>query len=1003
LNNSHKIDSRTIEDIKAQIAALAASYTPEWVFTPDNPDAGSVIGLIFSRQLSDTIDRLNRLPDKYRTEFINMLNIGLLPAYPAQGIVVFELIRDTVAGVNVTRGTKLLGSGENGENTVFETICDIYITNSRLTDIVGVMPESGRVVSIMGGAAKIPLIVEGDNDGDSGSDKSENSEEFSEFKLFDFAGESIERNALIMHHSSVFDTGEDIAVSIRLESADGESNESLCRRLTDSDNYRWSYFDGKNLEGFEKVSVENDVILLQRSHKAAVTTICLESLNAVVRGTDLKTVQISSACDNAVATLISHNESEMDCDRFMPFGEQASVYDECYIGHDKIFSQCDATITFTFKLNYKEKLVTFTPEQMNEQLKVIKRKPRRILYDTANTCIEKVSFEYFNGTGWKRLAFTQDWTTLFDGNVHGDITMSFVCPDDWQAITIGAATERVVRIRVTQADNCYLQPCIHNMPLIKQFKISYLYSGEHKLPSKLEAVRGVERLDLTQSLILGEAFTALSPMSHSGNSLYLGFDRKIEGSPFSLFFDMNESPHFSADNSRKLRFEYSTAKGFSQLRTLDNTRGLSDSGTILFMPSSDFVQSKHMGQKRYWLRITDEDSLIAGGERSRFSPVIKRILLNAAPVHNVRTMDEEDFYIESAIADMSFVMSAKNILNAQVFVNEKNLSQAAKLELLEKYSSDDLAVKYDILGRISDFFVKWSEVANFDNSTSGDRHYVLDRMNNSIRFGDGINVRIPTVTDDAAFTVRAGCCDGAAANLPAGSIDSVMGNILYIDRVYNPIAAYAGDNIESIDRAIARGTNMLSSKNRLVSEQDFIREVKAFSGAIAQVKCAVNDDVVTLAILTHDYNKGSFTFNGLCERLRRHILQKSELTLTDGSLKLIEPCFVSISVNVWVEHSEFGEKSAFETHRMIIERLSRFIEPDFDKKSDKDRRAIGEIPTVHQLKVMLDTVQTSVVIKHFSAVARYVDCFGENECDLGALTIAPFMFCVNGEHKVQLL
>lgn len=61
----YRIDPRTESDLRAQMAELAHSYTPEWAFDPDKPDIGSVIGLLFASQLAGNIRRLNQVVDKY--------------------------------------------------------------------------------------------------------------------------------------------------------------------------------------------------------------------------------------------------------------------------------------------------------------------------------------------------------------------------------------------------------------------------------------------------------------------------------------------------------------------------------------------------------------------------------------------------------------------------------------------------------------------------------------------------------------------------------------------------------------------------------------------------------------------------------------------------------------------------------------------------------------------------------------------------------------------------
>lgn len=67
------LDARGKEDLCRRMEELAASYTPEWRFDRKNPDVGSTLGLIFTEQMADNIRRINRLPEKYHTEFINLL------------------------------------------------------------------------------------------------------------------------------------------------------------------------------------------------------------------------------------------------------------------------------------------------------------------------------------------------------------------------------------------------------------------------------------------------------------------------------------------------------------------------------------------------------------------------------------------------------------------------------------------------------------------------------------------------------------------------------------------------------------------------------------------------------------------------------------------------------------------------------------------------------------------------------------------------------------------
>ena len=125
------IDGRSEEDIKNEISALARDYNTGWVPDEENPDVGYALASIYAHEVAGNVDRMNEIMDRYHTEFVNMLDISLLPARPASSIVVCELADDTIAGTGVPKGTKLLTDTE--EPVVFETEHGLYVTSSEMS------------------------------------------------------------------------------------------------------------------------------------------------------------------------------------------------------------------------------------------------------------------------------------------------------------------------------------------------------------------------------------------------------------------------------------------------------------------------------------------------------------------------------------------------------------------------------------------------------------------------------------------------------------------------------------------------------------------------------------------------------------------------------------------------------------------------------------------------------------------------------------------------------
>lgn len=1076
--SEYAIDSRTEQAIHAQMARLAQSYVPEWAFHTENPDIGSVIALLFAAQLSGNIRRLNQVVEKYHTEFINLLDLSLKAAFPAAGIAVFELIPDTVPGVLIPHGVKLLAQRNDAERIVFETQQDIFVTHARLTDLVGVSGTSGSICPLRGDWHQEPLLppsarsmrlsAESSPDvrfssavasnappntpsnaapspafqataaGSSASAISTASPAFpspasitapasivspafpsspavtpltaptrstSEFPihLFDYSSGNIARSALILYHSSLFDTAEGVSVSVY--AYDAITGESLAPWLSNPANCHWSYFSSSGLTPIAAQASSDGGVLLEKGGENQhirlegmdYAMLCVETNGMPPYAVSFRSLEVCSSCEQTPPDCVIHNDEQLDSEDCLPFGSTASIFDECYIGHDRIFRQQGAEIELTFHLEYEDKIVDLLPAQVEEELKIIKRRPRPVQIGRADTCIQRVSFSYFNGRGWYRLPCSADWQTLFDVTHNGDICIRFDCPDDWQFTVMGGVEGRMIRMRVMQADNCFLQPCRHRMPRLTNIRLRYRYVGMRRIPQRVERICGIQRENITAVVQQKQPFTAFAPLPYLENSLLLGFDRPFTGSPVSLFFDIEENIHFE---SVPLQFYYSTASGFKRLRIIDGTHAMQQAGAILFHPPLDFAPFPVEGRLRYWLRLTDETG--AFDQKGRYHAVIRSILMNAVEISNRETLAEQSLYIETAAPHMVFPLGTDNILSAEVFVNE--FGSLTRREMQEALANrpDDIRVEYNLLGELSAFFVRWEEVDNFDQSTPNDRHYVIDRMMGLLRFGDGVNVMIPRAQTGTAILVRVKRCEGANGNLPAGAIDSLYGHMMYIDRVYNPIATNAGSNIETIESARLRGANVISAQERLVSPLDFQRAVQAYSSVIAKVRCIPgyapngrkDGRVVSIVVMMQDYQTGSYSFHNLKKPLSAYLLSQCEATISPDDLYLTEPIYMELSVDVWVETAQM--EKAFPIQNMLIDRITEFLDP-------LNGWEIGVLPDETQIDMMLHTAKIDAVIRRFTVNVRHIDRDGVHICGLADLPPSPFLIGVNGTHQVHVL
>ena len=189
------------EKILEKIRELAAAYVPEWQFTTENPDIGSVIALLYADEMEENIRRYHTLLERDYVELMNMLGISLKPAFPAHSNVLMHLTPDTIPGFKLKKGTKLLGGPEEDANLIFETAHNLYITESQLRCAFMASGKNGKVIPLLGTFPPISYIK-----------KQEIMPEEEQpglsrypFSLFRFEGEDYGKYGVLFFHPHLFD------------------------------------------------------------------------------------------------------------------------------------------------------------------------------------------------------------------------------------------------------------------------------------------------------------------------------------------------------------------------------------------------------------------------------------------------------------------------------------------------------------------------------------------------------------------------------------------------------------------------------------------------------------------------------------------------------------------------------------------------------------------------------------------------------------------------------
>lgn len=979
-----KLDGRSAADIKKEIVKLAASYTPEWNFDEKHPDIGSTIALLFAEQAEWNIHKYNRQIEQFRMDYMNMLRVSPKSAHPAEAYIVFEPAQSSDGGIRLKKGTRLSAAGEE-KTIVFETMTDCFITSAEMTHCLQTEANTGVIVPIFGEFSRQDYFEENIPTGE---------DDFNSVSLFSYPETGIEKNGLVIAHTHIFDIEND-KIYLKLI-----GREDLADRIMRKE-FKILYPGTDALLEAEEVELLSDTLVIGRKEPVEPVLI-LEAVKPPEHQIVLDEILVSSAGEAHNASYVGDGITDKDTGKFELFGNTLQLFKECYIGDDSYFSKGNSVIRIHFRAAfavYTTGLITAGQEQ---DLSLIKRKPpHQIEFVPAETNVEEIALEYYNGTGWKRLVCETDCTRMFSAGRKGDYEIKFLCPQDWKPIQTGSYEGRCLRVRLLKADNCYMTPCNHTCPVIEQLKISYSYEGKFERPQYLERLWGTMRKDLTDDYRRRKPMTVFCPSVHEEDAIYFGFEQRLKEGPIMMYFEFDQNTGFEGI---KLSAEYSTKHGFRRMKILDGTDGFSHTGIICFMPPEDFAGTTLGGVERYWLRITGKDGI---KKDTACHPVLKKVCLNGVLVNNVETLDEEEFYVEQIQPDMSFTLTEGNILDADIWVNERDCCSMEQMNEMLRMCPEKVRAEYDMSGNIQDFFVKWEEVEDFGNSGPKDRHYILDRSHNKVRFGGGVHVKIPGVTNSVSFLANVKVCDGSNGNVGAGEIVDFVSNVHFYGSFYNPLPAFGGTDQEALDAVLQRGAGLMSNRHRLLTKMDYIREIKAISQNIDKVSCIVGEtpegkvspEHICLVVLMKDFIEGSRSFIREAAGIKGELYSKCEMTIERDKLSIIQPIPVEISVELWVKGD--GQEENFEIQNRLTKMLQMFLDPVSGGSGSGWQ--IGMLPDTAQILMRLHASVHDVHIKNIMITGTYMKKTGICERELDKIPKSPFFICKSGRHKIHIL
>ena len=934
------LDNRTSEDIYEQALRLARHYCPELVipekrgyFDPDDP--GLVILKIFSDMAENLIIQFNKIPDKHRLAFLDLMGIDVLSAEPSKVPLTFYLAEGS-SGNFVPRGTQVASSEK--PDIVFETTQGLSVVPAKLNAIFSLNPWEDKYTGtdqskIISGEKEKFLIFGGDDDEKSldhgfylGDDILLNMRSVPSVLKFHFEGTNLFKEYFNLWYDGNNDPIEYLGIT------SGQDAKKLDIVFNDKikTKTKTETRDIQNIQEFEKSSIDGieSFWLHARPHDTKI-----------VNGAQLpaiSNISMDLTVENITPEAVFFNTARIDIKKgFYPFGEAPKKRDTLYIGSEEAFSKEGATITFDIEFEG----------------------------DIENTN-SVLQWEHWNGNGWGPLNVI-DNTEAFTKS--GQVFIE-TCPSI-SAIEINGQLNRWIRIRaisekvyetagivetqeVDQAAGSlysilkrstrkirdslgetdyfpqYVSP-VFTPPFIQSINVSYSYKGVGI--GRAKSFNNFQYKDLAPE-DPGKIYEAC-PEKYP--AFYLGFEENIARLPVTLFCAVKDKiygeepvrikhPNYqddfnNANEATDLAWKYYDGISWKELSVEDETDSFRTGGIVRFFVPPDIKHTSQFGRELYWIKVETKDG------KWLCCPELKGIFLNTAWALNNITLRDEVLGSGNGESGLIFTFSNRPVLEGQVIeVREANIPSKDELKAIESEVGMDALRVNEEYGEIKEVWVSWAETNHFTLSGPSSRHYILDRKNGTIIFGDGVRGMVPPTGKNNIIARRYVSGGGLRGNVASGTITSLKKTIPNIDGVINHIPSLGGIDMESVENVVDRFPHTIKNRDRAVTSEDFEWLAYEASQYVARAKCMLKNDTIAVIIVPEYEGEAPLPDSGLLNSVEMYLKERAFFTILH-KIKAIGPDYTQ--VNAYVNVKPLLPKESIIVSERVEKKLKSFLHP----------------------------------------------------------------------------
>lgn len=520
-----------------------------------------------------------------------------------------------------------------------------------------------------------------------------------------------------------------------------------------------------------------------------------------------------------------------------------------------------------------------------------------------------LSWEYFDGEGWKRLDDDFRDTTL---NFAGTGTVSFRVPRGLSMVEIGGQEDYWIRARLVGGDYGRPRYIVESTATTQEVTVSTDHmrppevsrvSARFALPPErlaefMIARNNMRDLDQTSANRLKGATYAMFqgafevPMGKGGHrALLLGFSAPLAPGLVSLFVTARDQPGSFGLEAHTLGADAQWSP--APLTGRDPTNGLLRSGLIGLSVTARPAQVSMFGKTLYWMRLQVSE----GG--AGWAPQITGIWLNGVPVVQAETVRQELMGASQGEPNLMLELLKPPVLAGSLELRVRERLGAEEIDALRATRAHGVPDPVVNAPNLRGDWVLWHQVASLTDQPGDARVYTLDAKGR-VRFGDGQNGRIVLAGRDniRAFSYLSG---GRRIETAAFADAKPRGSIAGLETVLTPAPIAGGSDVPGTEELIARMPHVLRHAGMGLSLSDIEALAQDADSQIVQARAfapTAGRDAVLLAVLARGKSRGPVYSLAQRDALRGVLAEGMTDAFRPGCLDVVSVTFVPVKVQV---------------------------------------------------------------------------------------------------------